>query len=70
MSNTELVGIRRFHKVTISAGVIFCGLVALRFGLTWSRTGQDRYLLYTVIAIVAMAGLGAYLLRFWRTGLR
>lgn len=70
MSDTEFAGIRRFHRITISAGIAFCVLMALRFFLSYSRAADPKYLAYGALAVIAATGLLLYLIRFWRTGLK
>ena len=67
-SDDDIRGLRRFHKVTIGAGVVFCGLVAIRFSRTYGATGRSVYVLYGVLAGVAGVLLLIYWIRFWRRG--
>lgn len=70
MSDPELAGIRRFHSITVGAGILFCVMMAVRFVLVYQRLGEAKYIPYTACALLAGAGLTAYLLKFRKEGLR
>lgn len=65
----ELLGITRFHKVTIIAGTVFCLGAGLRLFTFWQRTGAQRHLVFAAFFLAAGLALIVYLVRFFRRGI-
>ena len=70
MRDPELAGIRRFHSITVGAGIVFCLMMAIRFVLVFQRLDEPKYIGYTAGALLAGTALTVYLVRFRRDGLR
>lgn len=62
------VGLRRFHKLTISAAIAFLMLLAWHYLRRNEAEGDDRALIYAAIAGTGAILLFLYLRRFSRGG--
>ena len=63
-----MVGLRRFHSMTILAGIIFLAILGFRFYLSWQEFGGIRGF-FALLTIVADAALIVHWLRFRKTGI-
>ncbi|HGY91940.1 MAG TPA: hypothetical protein ENK43_12285 [Planctomycetes bacterium] len=66
---SDLRGLRRFHKVTVGAGIVFVAMMCWRFTQAWLRDGSTARGLYGLAAGIACVLLVIYWLRFNRRGL-
>ncbi|MFT7620337.1 MAG: hypothetical protein ACI97A_003994 [Planctomycetota bacterium] len=67
--NTEAVGLERFHKITIGAGMMCMGLMIWRYWTQYSATESNRYLAYALISTALLLGTAVYLWRFSKKGI-
>ncbi len=68
-SPPDLRGLRRFHKVTVGAGIVFVAMMCWRFTQAWLRYGSTARGLYGLGAGIALVSLTVYWIRFHRRGL-
>ncbi len=61
------VGLRRFHKITMTAAIAFLLLLALRYGRLFLRDEEPRHALFGVLALVLAGSVLVYLRRFARS---
>ncbi|MCB9831538.1 MAG: hypothetical protein H6807_03615 [Planctomycetes bacterium] len=68
-TNQPAIGLRRFHKLTIGAAVVFLALLALRYLRLYLRVEEGgRYLAFALLSLVAALVLARYLWGFARSG--
>ena len=60
----EAVGLARFHKITISGGIIFLGLMVRRYWLQYQITESPKHVAFGIIAALMAVGLALYLRSF------
>ncbi|MCA9323036.1 MAG: hypothetical protein KDB53_20005 [Planctomycetes bacterium] len=65
----DLVGLTRFHSITIGAAVLFLAVLTWRFVSDWHYEGNTSRGVYSLFSAVAMVGLAVYWLRFRRHGI-
>ncbi len=60
----ESVGLARFHKLTVGAGVLVLGLLIWRYWRRYSASGSTQQLVYALVATLLLLVFVTYLWRF------
>ncbi len=68
-NSNEAVGLARFHKLTISLGVVFLLLMVWRYWRQYQLSESPRHMAFGIVAGLGAVVLALYLRAFWRRGI-